>query len=165
MLRRNVREMLELTVQVVRHGLQIHESVTLHANLMLPMEVLPEEGDVPVAGLGIVEYNTQAPADPSWTKVIQGDILAGTVILDGKVQWVEDTEDPVWQGAFAEVRSKSFVCFAIGTPGGLMGVLNIDASERLVFRKKVVRDLLWPILAPQLVLFERMLAKSRTNSE
>jgi hypothetical protein len=93
MLRRNVREMLELTVQVVRHGLQIHESVTLHANLMLPMEVLPEEGDVPVAGLGIVEYNTQAPADPSWTKVIQGDILAGTVILDGKVQWVEDTED------------------------------------------------------------------------
>jgi hypothetical protein len=162
-LKRLVQEMLESTVQVVRHGMQVHESVTVHANLMLPMEVQPETGPSPVPGLGIVAYNTQSPPSPSWTKVIIGDILAGTVYVQGKIEVVEDTEDPIWEGAFDEVRSKSFVCFPIGTPGSFMGVLNIDASERLVFRKKEVKDTLWPILAPQLTLLERMLAKSRVT--
>lgn len=128
------------------------------------MEVKPEHGDVPVPGLGIVAYNTQSPPNPSWTKVIIGDILAGTVYLDGKVEIVEDTQDPAWEGAFNEVRSESFVCFPIGTPGNLIGILNIDASERLVFRRKEVNASLWVILAPQLMLLERMLAKCRTTA-
>lgn len=102
-------------IYLTREGLEIPKGVTLHANLMLPMEVVAEDG-THVPGLGIVEYNTQSPPNPSWTKVIAGDLVAGTVLRGRKVEVVEDTRDPAWWGVYGRVRSRSFATFPITAP-------------------------------------------------
>lgn len=156
-----VRALLDSVILLTRHGLQIPRGVTVHANLMLAMEVVAEDG-TQVPGLGIVEYNTQGPAAPSWTKVIKGDFIAGTVLETGKVQVLEDTQDPAWWGIYHGVRSRSFATFPITAPDrSIVGVVNVDADRPMIFRRGDVVQQLWPVLAPTLVLVANLLEAGR----
>ncbi len=157
-----VKGLLDSMLLVTRHGLDVPEGVTLYANLMLPMDVLPEGETSRTPGLGIVQYNTQAPSNPSWTKIIKGDLVAGTVLQTGIVEVVEDTRDPGWWGIFDGVRSRSFVTFPISTPDqGIMGVINLDADKPMIFRRADVAKHLGHVLAPGLRLFAQLLAASK----
>jgi hypothetical protein len=128
---------------------------------MLPMDVVAEDG-THVAGIGIVEYNTQSPAGASWTKVIAGDLVAGTVLQTGKVEVLEDTRDPVWWGVCDGVRSRSFATFPITAPDrSVIGVVNLDADKPMIFKRGDVVRQLWPVLAPPLRLFAQLLGASR----
>lgn len=156
-----VKALLDSMILLTRHGLEIPAGVSLHANLMLPMEVVAEDG-THVAGVGIVEYNTQSPAGASWTKVIAGDLVAGTVLQTGKVEVLEDTRDPVWWGVCDRVRSRSFATFPITAPDrSVIGVVNLDADKPMIFKRGDVVRQLWPVLAPPLRLFAQLLGASR----
>src|ERR1051325_4496704 len=158
-----VKALLDATILLTRHGLKIPRDVTLHANLLLTLDVIRENGQH-VPGLGIVEYDTHAPATPSWTKVIKGDLVAGTVLETGKVEVVEDTRDPAWWGIYHGVRSRSFATFPIraSTPDrGIIGVLNVDADRPMIFKRAEVVQQLWTVLAPPLRLFTHLLESSK----
>jgi hypothetical protein len=156
-----VRTLLDTMILFTRHGLKIPRNVTLHANLMLTMDVVLEDGTL-AQGLGIVEYDNHAPATPSWTKVIKGDLIAGTVLETGKVEVVEDTRDPVWWGIYHGVRSRSFATFPITAPDrSIVGVVNLDADRPMIFRRADVVQQLWPVLAPPLRLMAYLLEASR----
>lgn len=158
-----VKALLDSMILLTRHGLEIPAGVTLHANLMLPMDVVGEDG-TPVPGVGIVEYNTQSPAGASWTKVITGDLVAGSVRQTGKVEVVEDTRDPVWWGVLDGVRSRSFATFPITAPDhSVIGVVNLDADRPMIFKRGDVVRQLWPVLAPPLRLFAQLLGASRVE--
>jgi len=162
MLRVAVRALLDSMILLTRHGLEIPPGVILHANLMLPMEVVNAENGAPVAGLGIVEYDTHCPANPSWTKVVAGDLVAGKVLQTGKVEVVEDTKDPVWWGVFETVRSRSFAAFPLIAPNhSVLGVVNLDADQPRVFKRSQVVKQLWPVLGPPLRLFAQLLRRAK----
>jgi len=157
-----VKALLDSMILLTRYGLEIPAGIALHANLMLPMEVVAEEDGTHVAGIGIVEYNTQSPARASWTKVIAGDLIAGTVLKTGKVEVLEDTQDPEWWGVWHGVRSRSFATFPITTPDhSVIGVVNIDADKPMIFKRGDVVRQLGPVLAPPLRLFAQLLGASR----
>src|SRR5206468_766435 len=135
--------------------------VTLHANLMLAMQVVAEDATL-VEGLGIVEYDTHGPAAPSWTKVIKGDFVAGTVLQTRKVEVLEDTRDPEWWGVYHGVRSRSFATFPITAPDrSIIGVVNVDADKPMIFRRGDVVQQLWPVLGPPLRLVSQLLDSSK----
>jgi hypothetical protein len=156
-----VKNLLDAMILLTSHGMQIPRDVALHANLMLAMEVKTVNG-AQVPGLGIVEYNTQRPAEPSWTKVIAGDLIAGTVLITGKLSVMEDTRDPAWWGVYRGVRSRSFTSFPLTAPdGSVIGVVNLDANKSMVFKLEDVRYQLWPVLAPPLRLLSQLLHANR----
>lgn len=163
-LRRIVSGILQQFVALVAEALDVPESTELHANLMLPMQVLVDGKPGTADGIGIVAYNMSAPASPSWTKVVRGDLVAGTVMDTGKVEVVEDTNDPTWQGIFSTLRSRSFVTFPVRGPSGIIGVVNIDSDEPMTFRRKNVTKYLWPVLAPQLALLSQVLIASASDT-
>ncbi len=157
-----IKALLDTIIELTRYALKIPREVTVHANLMLTMDVVRENGQH-VQGLGIVEYDTQAPATPSWTKVIKGDLVAGTVLETGKVEVVEDTRDPVWWGIYHGVRSRSFATFPLRAPDrSIVGVVNVDADRPMTFKRGEVVQHLWPVLGPPLRLFAHLLEFTRS---
>lgn len=119
---------------------------------MIPMPVVVEGEEHPRLGLGIVEYDA-LPADPAWSRVVIGDLCAGTVIQNGKLQVVEDTQDPAWCGLFDEFRSKSFASYPVrDNHGALVAVLNVDADKRMVLGRSVARRELYRVLATPISL-------------
>jgi hypothetical protein len=165
LLRRNIEEILQAIVDLTEIALQVPEGVEIHANLMVRMMVPVVSKPEPQPGIGIVAYNTDRPAEPSWTRLVEGDFGGGTA-LKGKVQVIEDTDDPVWHGTFTGNRSRCFASFPVrGSSEEVMAVLNIDADRpRVLTRKNVMKDLLGVIAAPLSLLSSVLQSTMKENA-
>jgi hypothetical protein len=131
--------------------------VEIHANLMLPTLVYQEGTKKPVRGLAIVEYDSRDP-NAAWTRVVAGDVGAGTALTTGQVQCVEDTSDPKWFGAFKGSRARSFASFpVIGDENQVIAVVNIDASKPKVLTPSNSAQLYRQVLAAPLMLMAELL--------
>ena len=164
-LQRNVETALSAIAEITRQALQVPQSVLITANLMLPMPVIVDGEPGPVDGCGIVAYDSM-PSNPSWTRLRLGDFGAGRVFESGKVQAVEDTTDPVWCNLFTKHRSKCFASFPVraGTPK-VVAVVNIDASQPMVFTRRIADGLFADVLSAPLKLLADLLVSSGAASK
>ena len=160
-----VQVLLSAVADQTRRVLRVPDSVAVHANLMLPMEVRVHEGDQEVtrAGCGIVCYD-KIPATPSWTRLTLGDYGAGEVFNTGKVEVVEDTRDPHWRDLLIKSRSRCFASFPLRSPATnkVIAVVNVDATRPMVLNKSNAVWLYEDALAPHLALFADLLHAYQT---
>lgn len=149
---------LTALAQLARALLRIPKGVQVYSNLMVPMPVRISGDPAQHRGCGIVCYSENRPAQPSWTRVAQGDIGAGRTLESGTVEVVEDTRSPRWCGVFESVRTRSFVSLPVLTSTQrTMAVVNIDADSPFIFMEKEAHKVLYPVLAGPLFLLADIL--------
>jgi hypothetical protein len=161
-LARNVEAVLSAVAEIVGQALQVPGDVHLTANLMIRMPVLLEDG-TEAGGCGIVAYS-KMPANPSWTRLVLGDLGAGQAFQTGKVQAVEDTSDPVWCGLLKHGRSKCFASFPVRHGAVVIAVVNVDCDRPMILTRKNAARLFVDVLVPPLKLLGDLLVASQSVS-
>jgi hypothetical protein len=163
--RQNVVNVLTALANLTERVLGAGEKLSIQTNLMVPMTIVAD-GEPPskAQGYGIVSYDA-IPPSPSWTRLQKGDMVAGQVFETGKIQVVEDVNDPCWCGVFEPSRAKCFVSFPILSQiNQVIAVINIDSSRAMVITRKNAKDL-FVILSPPLALVSELLRAASTGFE
>lgn len=152
----NIETVLRAIVDLTRQAFQIPDAVRIGANLMLPVTVTVTDSSEPQQGCGIVAYDA-IPANPSWTRLVLGDLGAGRVFATGKVQAVDDVTDPVWCKLLAANRAKCFVSLPVrASMAEVVAVVNVDASRPMVLNRGNATRL-FEVLAPPLMMLSDLL--------